>query len=331
MSGVAGNLTGASVSGAASMGPDAGPHEDSRLAVGVCTRDRPDALVRCIRSLGAIAGLVGDVIVVDDGSRVPVEPGLREALGPDAPPGLRVLRSEASRGLAAGRNAIVHATASAYVLNLDDDASVVDPAAIHAALAVFDTDPRVGAVALAQGDEQGRAWPAQAQPAPVSVPSRVASFVGYGHVLRRRAMLQVGGYREELVMTGEEKELCLRLLDAGWRVVYLPDAVVAHRADPGGRDMRRYLHLTVRNDVLIALYTLPLPLALGGAMVRLRRYFQMRRGWNVDDPEGFAGVLRRLAPAARVALGARTPVKWSTVREWRRLTQEPAPYPGPDE
>ncbi|MBW3591578.1 MAG: transglycosylase domain-containing protein, partial [Actinobacteria bacterium] len=65
------------------------------------------------------------------------------------------------------------------------------------AASVFDADPRVGAVALAQGDEQGRAWPPQAQPAPVSVRSRVASFVGYGHVLRRRAMLQVGGYREE--------------------------------------------------------------------------------------------------------------------------------------
>jgi GT2 family glycosyltransferase len=303
----------------------------SRLAVGVCTRDRPDALVRCIRSLRALGDLCGDVIVMDDGSRVPVEPALREALGSDAPPGLRVLRNESSRSLSAGRNSIAWAADAPYVLNLDDDAAIVDPAAIRAAVAVLDADPRVGAVALAQGDEQGRAWPPQTQPAPVAVRSRVASFIGYGHVLRREAMLQVGGFREALGMTGEEKDLCIRLLDAGWGVVYLPDAVVAHMADPGGRDMRRYLHLTVRNDVLIALYTLPFPLALGGAMVRLRRYFQMRRGWNVDDPEGFAGVLRQLGPGARAALGARTPVKWSTVREWRRLTQQPVPYHGPDD
>ena len=301
----------------------------SRLAVGVCTRDRPDALARCIRSLRALGDLRGDVIVMDDGSRVPVEPALREALGSDAPPGLRVLRNERSRSLSAGRNSIVWAADAPYVLNLDDDAAVVDPAAIRAAVAVLDADPRVGAVALAQGDEQGRAWPPQAQPAPVAVRSRVASFIGYGHVLRRDAMLQVGGFREALGITGEEKELCMRLLDAGWAVVYLPDAVVAHMADPGGRDKRRYLHQTVRNDVLAALYTLPFPLMLGGAVVRLRRYFVMRKGWEIEDPEGFPGVLRQLAPGAREALGARTPVRWSTVREWRRLTQHPVPYHGP--
>jgi hypothetical protein len=87
----------------------------------------------------------------------------------------------------------------------------------------------------------------------------------------------------------------------------------------------------VRNDVLGALYTLPFPLMLGGAMVRLRRYFHMRKGWEIDDPEGFPGVLRQLAPGAREALAARTPVKWSTVREWRRLTQAPVPYHGPDD
>lgn len=303
----------------------------SRLAVGVCTRDRPDALVRCIRSLRALGELEGDVIVMDDGSRVPVEPVLREALGSDAPPGLRVLSNETSRSLAAGRNTIARATASPYVLNLDDDAAIVDREGIRAAVAVLDADPRVGAVALAQGDEQGRAWPPHAQPAPVTVRSRVATFIGYGHVLRRDALLGVGGFREALGINGEEKELSIRLLDAGWRVVYLPDAVVAHVADQAGRDKRRYLHQTVRNDVLGALYTLPFPLMLGGAMVRLRRYFPMRKGWEIDDPEGFAGVLRQLAPGAREALGARTPVRWSTVREWRRLTREPVPYHGPDD
>jgi GT2 family glycosyltransferase len=301
------------------------------LAVGVCTRDRPDALARCIRSLQALAGLRGEVIVMDDGSRVPVEPALREALGSDAPPGLRVLRNESSRSLAAGRNTIARATGAPYVLNLDDDAAIVDPGAIRAAVAVLDADPRVGAVALAQGDEQGRAWPPHAQPAPVAVPSQVATFIGYGHLLRREALLQVGGFREALGINGEEKELSIRLLDAGWRVVYLPDAVVAHVADQAGRDRRRYLHQTVRNDVLGALYTLPFPLVVGGALVRLRRYFHMRRGWEIDDPEGLPGILRQLAPGAREALGARTPVKWSTVREWRRLTREPVPYHGPGE
>lgn len=300
------------------------------LTVGVCTRNRPDALARCLRSLRAIGDVAETVIVVDDGSAPPVEPAVRAALADAAPRGLRFIRNEVSRSVAAGRNRIAREAVTPWVLNLDDDAAVVDPNAVRRALRVLERDPRLAAVALAQGDAEGAPWPPHTQPAPVDYPCYVATFTGYGHLLRRDAVLSAGGFREALGINGEEKELALRLLDGGWRIAYLPDAVVAHLADEAGRDRRRYLHQTVRNDVLGAVYTQPFPLWPAGALVRLRRYFAMRDGWRIADPGGFREVVGAIARDLPAAVRDRTPVRWSTLRAWRRMTtQPPEPYHAP--
>jgi GT2 family glycosyltransferase len=300
------------------------------VTVGVCTKDRPEALARCLRSLRAIGDVTDAVIVLDDGSAPPVEPIVREMLGGDAPDGLRFIRNDASRSLAAGRNRIAREAGTPFVLNLDDDAAIVDADAVRRAVRVLQADARLAAIALAQGDAAGTPWPPHTQPEPVDYACYAATFIGYGHLLRRDAFLAIGGFREAIGINGEEKELSLRLLDAGFRVVYLPDCVVAHLASEAGRDRRRYLHQTVRNDVLGAVYTQPFPLWPAGALVRLRRYFPMRSGWKIDDPGGFRRVLGTLARDLPAALRDRAPVRWSTLRAWRRMTQSaPEPYRAP--
>ena len=303
-----------------------------RLTVGVATRNRRDALLRCLRSLRALDGLAAEAIVLDDGSDPPMEPVVRAALEAVATLPIRFLRNQTARSLAAGRNAIARAAATDYVLNLDDDAAVLSAGAIRAAVDVLDRDPEVAAIALAQADLDGTPWPPAAQPAPVSYACYVPTFIGYAHLLRRRAFLEAGGFREQLGINGEEKELALRLLDAGWRIVYLPEARVAHVAAEAGRDPRRYLHQTVRNTTLASVYNDPFPLVLGSAAVRLLRYFPMRKGWKIDDPRGFGAIARTLAAELPAALRQRRPVRWSTLRAWRRMTQsEPEPYRAPGE
>ena len=71
------------------------------------------------------------------------------------------------------------------------------------------------------------------QPAPVTFPCVVASFIGFAHLLRRDVFLDLGGYQESFIYYGEEKDFCLRLLDAGYRTVYLPDARIAHSGAGG--------------------------------------------------------------------------------------------------
>ena len=301
----------------------------NRISVGIASHGRPESLARCIASLTAIDDVLDETIVVDDGSKEPLEPLVRKALGPREQAKLRVLRFDPGEGLARARSEAVFQARSPLVLNLDDDAVVVSADAVHLARQTMAADPTILAVAFAQARADGSPWPAGAQPAPVDHPCYVASFIGFAHLVRREAFVALGGFRRQLIINGEERELCLRALDAGWRVVYLPEARIAHLADPAGRDARRYLHLTVRNGVLSSIYNDPLPLLAVRVPMRLRAYFAMRRGWSVHDPGGFRAILGWIGRDLRDALGQRRAVRWSTIREWRRLTREFPSYRAP--
>ena len=106
--------------------------------------------------------------------------------------------------------------------------------------------------------------------------------------------LAVGGYRESFEFYGEEKDFCLRLIEAGYRTVYLPDALVVHEPDQAGRSQQRYLRYVTRNDCLTALYNEPLRRLAWLLPARLALYFRMRRAWKTDDPWGWAWILREL-------------------------------------
>lgn len=298
------------------------------LTVGICTRDRRAALLRCLRSLRHAEPVTDRVLVADDASDPLVEAGLAQELGEDAPPRLAILRSDAPVGPTAGRNRIAAQARTPFILYLDDDAALLSPDAVRAGLEVLRVDPSVAVVAFPQADASGTPYPPATQPSPATEPSLVQTFIGFAHLVRRDAVRQVGGYREILQILGEERDLSMRLLDAGYRTVYLPDSPVAHVADAAGRDPRRFLHLTVRNDVLSALLCEPLPLALATAPVRLWRYFPMRRHWGGDDPGGFGRIVRAVADALPRVRRERKAVRWSTLRAWRALAESP-PYRGP--
>ena len=300
---------------------------DRPLTVGICTRDRRGSLLRCLRALRHAEPWTDRVIVVDDGSDPPLA-GVQAELGEEAPPRLAVLRQEPS-GVSAGRNRIAREARTPWVLFLDDDAVLLSPHAVRAGMEVLERDPSVAAVAFPQADAEGALLPPGAQPSPATEPALVRTFIGFAHLVRREALLAAGGYRELLEINGEERELSLRLLDAGQRIVYLPGAPIAHLADAAGRDLRRFLHLVVRNDVLAALLNEPLPLAAASVPVRLWRYFPMRKGWRADDPGGFGRIVRAVAGALPRVARERRAVRWSTLREWRRLAQSP-PYHPPD-
>ncbi len=300
-----------------------------RISVGIASHGRPQSLARCIASLAVIDDLLDEIIVIDDGSLEPLEPLVRSALGQHEQAKLRVLRFDPGAGLARARSEAVFQAHSPLVLNLDDDAVLVSADAVHLARRTMAADSTILAVAFAQAQADGTPWPAGAQPAPVDYPCYVASFIGFAHLVRQDAFVTLGGFRQQLIINGEERELCLRALDAGWHVVYLPEARVAHLADPAGRDVRRYLHLTVRNGVLSSIYNDPLPLLVVRVPMRLRAYFSMRRGTKVHDPNGFRTILGWIARDLRAALAQRHAVRWSTIREWRRLTRESPPYREP--
>jgi GT2 family glycosyltransferase len=299
--------------------------EGVTLTVGITTRNRPLSLLRCLSSLELLVDVIADVIVVDDSSDLPVADLLE--LPPSIAARTRVVTQTGSEGNIVARNTIMRLATSEYVLLLDDDAYLLDAGGLKEALAIMENHPEVAAIGCAQAEADGRPWPASMQAAPVSHRCRVAAFIGFAHLLRRRAFHEVGGYREELHFYGEEKSLCARFLKAGYQVVYMPDVLVAHVPDPSGRNRERYLRYVIRNDCLFALHYLPWPVACVHLPVRLARYFQMKRGHLRSDPLGFLWIVSELARALPAVFSTRTPMTWADLACWRRLSRHSPAWP----
>ncbi len=291
------------------------------LSVGITTRNRHDSLQRCVASLRHLDHLSPEILIFDDASDVPVASTLT------AQPRLRIIRDDRGPGNIVGRNTLMTQASADAVLLLDDDAALLEAAGIERALEILSRDSDVAAVAFAQANEDGRPWPETMQPGRGQSPRYVAAFIGFAHLLRRDVFLRLGGYRERFIFYGEEKEYCLRLLDRGLRVVYLPDALVIHAQNASGRTPQRYLRYVTRNDCLNALYNEPLRRVVWLVPARLALYFRMRARWGVDDPAGLLWILKEIATNAGGVLRARQPVSRRTLAAWRRLRDGTAPYP----
>lgn len=289
-----------------------------RLSVGIATRNRPVSLARCVASLAVLGDLVDQIIVVDDSSEMPVRPAL-EALPAALLAKLTFISQPGQQGPIVARNTMVRLARSEFVMLLDDDAFLVDEGGVRHAFELLVNHADVGAVACAMADADGSPWPSSMQPSPVEYVSYVAAYIGFAHLLRRRLFLDLGSYRQLFHFYGEEKDYCLRLLNAGYHVVYDPKALVAHVVDPSGRSESRYLRYVVRNDCLYSLFNEPLPLPLATIPLRLCRYMRMRRHSGAPDPGGFLWIVKELAAALPAVMRDRQPVQWASVRRWRQL------------
>jgi GT2 family glycosyltransferase len=294
------------------------PEVPRQLSVGIATRNRAASLARCISSLALLGDLVADITVVDDSSDEPIEPAL-DQLPAALRDKLTIVAQRGRQGPITARNTMMERAKCDIVLLLDDDTLIVAEAGIRRAFDLILEHPSIGAVAFAMAGADGTPLPASMQPSAATYLSYVPAYIGFAHLLRRQLFLDLGRYRRLFHFYGEEKDYCLRLLNAGYHVVYEPDALVAHLFDPSGRSQARYLRYVVRNDCLYSLYNEPLALMCASIPVRLHRYVKMRRRGGVKDPGGFRWILAELVKSIPAVVRDREPVRWSSVRRWRRL------------
>jgi N-acetylglucosaminyl-diphospho-decaprenol L-rhamnosyltransferase len=242
---------------------------DPRVAVVIASRDRRDVLLSTLARLAALPERPR-VVLVDNAS----SDGSAEAAG--RVDGVEVIALGANRG-AAARNVGIQAAAAPYVALCDDD-SWWEPGALRRAADLFDRHPAlavVGARILVGRDE--RLDPTCAQMAADVLP-RVAgqpghpllSFVACGVVLRRSAVLAVGGFSDRLGVGGEEELLAWDLAAAGWLMSYVPEIVAHHDPPPNdGRPERRERQL--RNALWTTWLRRPARTAAARTLGTLRR------------------------------------------------------------
>ena len=207
-----------------------------------------------------------EIIVCDDASG----DGLAEAMAA-AHPDIRFLRSETPRGPCYHRNRGLEAASCPIVFPLDDDSMLVSPRTIAQALEEF-ADPRVALVAMpfrnihsSDAILQRR----EGEQRQVSV-----DFAACAHGLRKDAVLQAGGFPEDYFYMGEEGDLAIRLISAGWRVVLGRSDPIDHLQPAFRRSYKPDFHGR-RNTLLFYARHAParaLPLRLAGALFNNLRF-----------------------------------------------------------
>jgi len=107
------------------------------VSIIIPTRDRPTLLQEALESAVGQSYRPAEIIIVDDGSRQPVD---EHALTSRFGPSLRVVRNNVSHGLAFSRHRGVAEARGDYVIHLDDD-DLLDPDTIATSLSVLQKHP----------------------------------------------------------------------------------------------------------------------------------------------------------------------------------------------
>lgn len=179
-----------------------------------------------------------DVVVVDNGSTDDTVQRVRREY-----PDVDIVVLPENRGFAAAVNAGIAATASRYVALLNNDAEA-DPGWLESLVAALEDLPQAGAAAsrvlrrrdpsridsagdtlgvlaysIGHGDRDGSRYDH-----PRWVPSACAAAALY----RRDALRDIGPLDERFFAYLEDVDLGLRLLLAGWKTRYIPDAIARH-------------------------------------------------------------------------------------------------------
>lgn len=191
-----------------------------------------------------------EMLVMDDGC----SDGTAEMLRTEFPT-VKLHQLASERGPAFQRNRGIELATANIVFPLDDDTVFVSPQTAAQTLAEFSA-PRIAAVGIPFINIRQDCVVQQRAPSVGAF--AVHAFVGAAHAVRRDVFLKLGGYREHFFYMGEEGDLCLRMMEAGY-VTMLGRADPIHHLESPSRNLSRAGFSGRRNDILFCWHNVPMP------------------------------------------------------------------------
>jgi GT2 family glycosyltransferase len=274
---------------------------DLLVTVVVPTLSADAKLQECIAALEKQTQRDFELIVVDNsGSGAVRRNGTARA-------GVRVIEEPRNVGFGAAINNAFHQSGSRYLATLNDDAAP-HPGWLEALVAAIESRPDAGMCAsqvrlygeealdsagmLVCGDgsskQRGHGLPPKFFP----VAEEVLFPSGSAALYRRTMLEQIGLFDEDFFLYCEDTDLGLRARWAGWRCLYVPEAVVEHHySHSAGRASRLKAYYVERNRLFVLAKNFPARMLAAAPFVSLARYW-----WH------FLFLLRGRGAAARFRL-----------------------------
>lgn len=197
----------------------------SEFTLGIITYNSAKPIGRLLEELAQVP----HILVADNNSSDTTVTRVRTLA-----PGAVVIAIPVNSGFARAANRIIHAATTKYVLLLNPDCHMPVASALEL-VRVAEQHPRAAIVAPILRYEN-RSLQRSFLPFDPSVtlkPSRqravrVRHVIGAAMLLRRRPILELGGFDEEFFLYGEDEDLCARTLRAGHEILLATSAEATH-------------------------------------------------------------------------------------------------------
>jgi len=254
-----------------------------------------------------------ETIVVDDASCDDTKHVVREDF-----PEVTYIRLPSNRGQAFARS-VGMATASAdLIVSLDDDAWFQSEAALLRLAAYAARFERAGVFRFAIDTPVGKSSTTPARPA------YVRNHVTCGCAYRAEALDEVGYHLEFIHSGAEETDISLKMLDAGYQILFTPDIHVFHDFDPRRRPPAWHAEVrrnTFRNELIEITVRYPtrwvIPALCYKTLTHMR--FGLKHGLLVPSLAALWGFLWSV-PAA---IALRRPIRPATLQQYLALKKSP--------
>lgn len=291
------------------------------LSYCVVNTELRELLLRCLDAIAreqATLDFETEVLVLDNASRDGSAGAARRH-----PATTEVIALEQRRGKGENDSALLQRARGRLCLLLNEDSELL-PGATLALRAALDADPRAAAAGAGLQRPDGRR-----QPSAWRFPTPLTALVGalFLHrrftvqsrgdnvravdwaqsaalLVRRDAAEQIGWFDPAFFVYSDEVDFCKRLRDAGWRTLYVPQAVAIHheQLSTGTVPERRIVELSRNRDRY------------------MRKHHSRAAAWAVRLLTAFTYAMRSLAA---VALPGHDPRRY-----WRHVTATLRPAQG---
>ncbi len=216
------------------------------VSVVIPNKDHPDVLARCVESLAKASYANYELLIVENGSTDPRTHALYADL--KAQPHVRVVEWTKAFNYAAVNNFAAAQAKGELLLFLNNDIESINPdwleelvknavqpgvGAVGAKLLYADDTIQHAGIVVGMGGVAGHGHLNYPRTAPghdqrLMFTQNVAAVTGACLLMPRAVFEQIGGFDEGFVLAFNDVDICLKVLQAGYRVVWTPDALLYH-------------------------------------------------------------------------------------------------------
>jgi len=295
------------------------------VSVVIATWNRREDVLVTVESVYDQAYKNVEVVVVDNGSTDGTVQALHKLY-----PAVRVVALDRNLGAAGGRNAGIDIARGDIIFCLDSDASPGQNTLCNLVYK-FQSEPKLGVInsKIVNADSHQIDHFAGWVYSEKDREDQDKEFLSYsfsegGCAIRKEVFDKVGMFWESLFFGGEGLDYSMRVWDAGYKIVYFPQAVIYHRVSQQRRVAGAQRDcLSLKETLYVYLVRYPwwmlivfAPLKIGATLVRAtrKRYLRQMLGALLD-------VVRQL-PSLWTQ---RRPISNQTARHYLRLQREHGP------